>query len=448
MSSPTPTVTPSDASRLCNGTLAQFNSAIAEMQAADTFFHNDPGTTLLQPVAQLRTRIDVYDAHANCLIPRPQHTPFDGRPKKSEHFVVSLNNFLGLTLSLQTPTSVKVRAFGLYLGEEPCRWFGDLIAAQPHLLEDYDAYLQAFNRNYAGNDLELGARHAYHNMRQSEEFDSVEACRQSLRPAVLRSLAPYQGNLHSFAELIDAVKRVQIQREEERRAEQQHRLPPLKAPHPRSHLAVQHTSHGNNTRSADGPSATSMDVDHATTDIERLWQQLYHHGNITASWQDLPPRVRRQKFDITSGRCKYCHQTGHAIKQCPVLYQDELKISDQDYDAALLEASWKFPNLYDKFLFGQIAFESESENSSVHTSDFSDSDTAEGPRIHQHTVLPRTTFSVSPAVLPVAPAKRKSTAQADVVRTRCRDLGKDRDTTTELALGFRNTRVLCLRLHF
>ncbi|KAL7748913.1 hypothetical protein RI367_005561 [Sorochytrium milnesiophthora] len=244
MSSPTPTVTPSDAPRLCNGTLAQLNSAIAQMQAADTFFPKGTGITLLHLVAQLKARLDVSDAHVPRMVPKP--TPFDGRRENRKPFVVSINNFLGLTPSPQTPTSVKVRGFGLYLGDEPCRGFGDLIAAQPHLLEDYDAFLQAFNRNYAGYDLELEARHAYHNMRRSEvqdtmlyiqqwrqafralllnfeEFDRVEACRQSLRPAVLRSLAPYQGNIHNFAELIDAVKRFQIQREEERHAEQQRR---------------------------------------------------------------------------------------------------------------------------------------------------------------------------------------------------------------------------------
>ncbi|KAL7745899.1 hypothetical protein RI367_008790, partial [Sorochytrium milnesiophthora] len=79
-----------------------------------------------------------------------------------------------------------------------------------------------------------------------------------------------------------------------------------------------------------------LKINHATTDIhsdngqhepeyatlERLWQQLYHQGSITASWQDLPPQVRRQKFDLTSGRFKYCHQTGHAIKQWPVAMND------------------------------------------------------------------------------------------------------------------------------
>ncbi|KAL7745896.1 hypothetical protein RI367_008791 [Sorochytrium milnesiophthora] len=185
MSSPTPTVTPSDATRLCNGTLAQLNSAMAEMQAADTFFPKDMGITLLQQVAQLKARLDVYDAHANVPSPAvnqhtsipasmvPKPTPFDGRPENREHFVVSINNFLGLTLSPQTPTSVKVRAFGLDLGDEPCRWFGDLIAAQSHLLEDYDDFLQALNRNYGGYDLELDARHAYHNMRQPEVQDTM-----------------------------------------------------------------------------------------------------------------------------------------------------------------------------------------------------------------------------------------------------------------------------------
>ncbi|KAL7748091.1 hypothetical protein RI367_006637 [Sorochytrium milnesiophthora] len=157
--------------------LAQLNSAIAEMQAADTFFPKGTGITLLQHVAQLKARLDVYDAHVNMpslavdqhtfipasMVPRPN--PFDGCPENLEHFVVSINSFLGLTLSPQTPTSVKVRAFGLYLGDEPCRWFGDLMTAQPHLLEDYDAFLQAFNRNYAGYDLELEARHSYHSMR-------------------------------------------------------------------------------------------------------------------------------------------------------------------------------------------------------------------------------------------------------------------------------------------
>ncbi|KAL7751654.1 hypothetical protein RI367_003120 [Sorochytrium milnesiophthora] len=154
MSSPTPTVTPSDATRLCHGTLAQLNSAIAEMQAADTFFPKDTGITLLQQVAQLKARLEVFDAHVNAPSPAvnqltsipasmvPKPTPFDGRPENREHFVVSINNFLGLTLSPQTPTSVK-----------------------PHLLDDHDAFLHAFNRNYAGYDLELEARHAYHKMR-------------------------------------------------------------------------------------------------------------------------------------------------------------------------------------------------------------------------------------------------------------------------------------------
>ncbi|KAL7751171.1 hypothetical protein RI367_003376 [Sorochytrium milnesiophthora] len=158
---------------------------MAEMQAADTFFPKDTGIALLQQVAQLKARLDVYDAHAKAPSPAVnQHTfipasmvskptPFDGRPESREHFVVSIINFLGLTLSPQALTSVKVRAFGLYLGDEPCRWFGDLIAAQPHVLEHYDAFLQAVNRNYAGTDLELEARHAYHNMRQFEVPDTM-----------------------------------------------------------------------------------------------------------------------------------------------------------------------------------------------------------------------------------------------------------------------------------
>ncbi|KAL7747709.1 hypothetical protein RI367_006998 [Sorochytrium milnesiophthora] len=324
MSSPTPTVTPSDATRLCNNTLAELNSVIAEMQAADTIILRDTGKNLLQRVAQLKARLDVYDAQFNVpslavdqhtfipasMVPRPN--PFDGCPENLEHFVVSINSFLGLTLSPQTPTSVK-----------------------PHLLDIYDAFLQAFHCNYAGYDLELEARHSYH----SASMD------QSTPPS---------------------------------------------------------SASGNNSTTT----ATSLPRD-----------KTYLRG-----------------FDITSGRCKYCHQTGHAIKQCPVLYQDELKTSDQDYDAALLEASWKFSNHYDQFLPGQVADESESDISSFHTSDFfSDTDTAE-----------------------VAPAKRRSTAQAGVVRTRGRDLGKGRDTTTELfkpktlevALGSRNTRALVLRLHF
>ncbi|KAL7745945.1 hypothetical protein RI367_008743 [Sorochytrium milnesiophthora] len=75
----------------------------------------------------------------------PKCTSFDGRPENRVHFVGTINNFLELTLSQETPTSVK---------------FSDLIASQPHLLEDYDAFLLAFNRNYAGYDLELEARHA------------------------------------------------------------------------------------------------------------------------------------------------------------------------------------------------------------------------------------------------------------------------------------------------
>ncbi|KAL7746852.1 hypothetical protein RI367_007787 [Sorochytrium milnesiophthora] len=158
--------------------------------------------------------------------------------------------------------------------------------------------------------------------------------------------------------------------------------------------------------------------------LERLWQQLYHQAT------SLP----RGKTYLRG--CKYCHQTGRAIKQCPVLYQDELKTSDHYYDAALLEASWKFSNHYDQFLLGradfpaaflapmskwpfgeflilsttevvEVADESESDISSVHTSDLSsDSDTAEDSR--------------------------------EVVKPK----------TLEVALGSRNTRALCLRLHF
>ncbi|KAL7745955.1 hypothetical protein RI367_008735 [Sorochytrium milnesiophthora] len=148
------------------------------MQAADTFFPKETGITLLQQVAQLKARLDVYDAHANVPSPAvnqhtsipasmvPKPTPSDGRPENREHIVIS------------------VRAFGPYLGDEPCRWFGDLIAAQPHLLEDYDAFLQAFNRNYAGYDLELEARPAYHNMHQSEAQNTmlyIQQWRQATR---------------------------------------------------------------------------------------------------------------------------------------------------------------------------------------------------------------------------------------------------------------------------
>ncbi|KAL7748187.1 hypothetical protein RI367_006371 [Sorochytrium milnesiophthora] len=311
------------------------------MQAAGTFFPKDTGITLLQQVAQLKARLDVYDAHANVPSPAvtqhtfipasmvPKPTPFDGRPENREHFVVSINNFLGLTLSPQTPTSVKVRAFGLYLGDEPCRWFGDLIAAQPHLLEDYDAFLQALNRNYAGYDHELEARHAAL-PRNFEEFDRVEACRQSLRPAVLRLLASYQGNKQNFAELIDAVKRVQ-------RADFQAAfLASLSNWAPGEYLTL------------------------STTEV--------------------------------------------------------LEVADES-ESHLVRAH-----------FGQLLRQRYRGSPS----------------------------SASTAAPPVAPAMRKSTAQAGAVRTRGRDLGKDCDTATELdkpktlevALGSHNTRALCLRLHF
>ncbi|KAL7745938.1 hypothetical protein RI367_008752 [Sorochytrium milnesiophthora] len=185
----------------------------------------DTGITLLQHVTHLKVRLDVYDAHANVTSPAvnmhtfipasmvPKPTPFDGRLENREQFLGTIINFLGLTVSPQTPTSVKVRAFGLYLGDEPCRWFGNLIAAQPHLLKDCDAFLQAFNRNYADYDLELEEPRAYHYMRQSEvqntvlysqqwmqatralprnfeALDRMEACHKSLHLGVWRSLAP------------------------------------------------------------------------------------------------------------------------------------------------------------------------------------------------------------------------------------------------------------------
>ncbi|KAL7748395.1 hypothetical protein RI367_006086 [Sorochytrium milnesiophthora] len=182
--------------------------------------HKDTGITLLQKVAQLKARHEVYDTHANMphpavnqptfiaasMVPKP--TPFEGRPENRASFVIYISHFLELTLTPQTLPSVKVR-IGVYLGGELCRWFSEFTAAQPHLLEDYDAFLHAVTRNYTGYDLDLEARHAYHNMRQSEiqdtmlstqqwrqattalprnfeEFDRVEACRRSLVVAILR----------------------------------------------------------------------------------------------------------------------------------------------------------------------------------------------------------------------------------------------------------------------
>ncbi|KAL7751173.1 hypothetical protein RI367_003378 [Sorochytrium milnesiophthora] len=185
--------------------LRQQKRESAGKRSADTFFPKDTGITLRQQVAQLKARLDVYEAHANVPSPAvnqhtcipasmvPKPTPFDGRPKNREHFVVSINNYLGLTLSPQTPTSYKVRAIGLYLGDEPCRWFGDLIAAQPHVLEHYDAFLQAVNRNYAGTDLELEARHAYHNMRQFEVPDTMLYIQQWIQAtkALLRNFEEF-----------------------------------------------------------------------------------------------------------------------------------------------------------------------------------------------------------------------------------------------------------------
>ncbi|KAL7749429.1 hypothetical protein RI367_005300 [Sorochytrium milnesiophthora] len=386
-------------------TTARLRSAIAEEQAADTFFPKDTGITLLQQVAQLKARLDVYDAHANVPFPAvnqhtfipasvvPKPTPFDGCPEICEHFVVSISNFLGLTLSPPTPTS--------------------------------DAFLQVFNRNYAGYDLELEARHAYPDMRQSEvqdtmpyiqqwrqgiraqprnfeEFDRVEACRQSLRPAGLRSLATYQGNIHNFAELIGAVKRVQIQREEERRAEQQRR--PVhtsssaarqdqrdlrgswasshgssSAVQPRGNLGgnignssrprmdnvkrpeVQPPSRGNSTGSADGPSSTSTDVDHATTDmpsdndqhgpeyatVERLLQQLYLHGNITASSQTYLRGSDVKSLTLPRADANTAPRLGTPSSSAPPSTRMNTRPRT---NFALLEASWKFANHYDQFL--------------------------------------------------------------------------------------------------
>ncbi|KAL7750120.1 hypothetical protein RI367_004292 [Sorochytrium milnesiophthora] len=36
--------------------------------------------------------------------------------------------------------------------------------------------------------------------------------------------------------------------------------------------------------------------------------------------QDLPDHKLRQKNDIMTGRYKFCHQPGHPIKHCPMLY--------------------------------------------------------------------------------------------------------------------------------
>ncbi|KAL7746882.1 hypothetical protein RI367_007818, partial [Sorochytrium milnesiophthora] len=404
--------------------------------------HKDTGITLLQKVAQLKARHEVYDTHANMphpavnqhtfiaasMVPKP--TPFEGRPENRASFVIYSSHFLGLTLTPQTPPSVKVR-IGVYLGNELCRWFSEFTAAQPHLLEDYDAFLHAVTRNYTGYDLDLEARHAYHNMRQSEiqdtmlstqqwrqattalprnfeEFDRVEACliddvmrvqvhceeecpaEQQRRPShvmndplntdsegellvVLRrpveigrsNIASSSRKISNEAqEVVDDVKRVQVQCEEEGLAEQQRRPAHISSfaarqnqgthrgatignsTPPRTDNAqrhdVQHPLCGDNTRSSDGASSPSMDVDPASTEVpsdkgqhrpeyatlERLLQLLYHRGNITASWEALSSRVRRQKFDVTSGRTKYY----------------ELKTSDQDYDAALLKAAWKFSN--------------------------------------------------------------------------------------------------------
>ncbi|KAL7745888.1 hypothetical protein RI367_008801 [Sorochytrium milnesiophthora] len=127
------------------------NSAIAELQAADTFFFKETSITPL--------RTSLISGLASKFMTR---TPTRLIPRS-----ISIHMFP------QIPTSVMVRALGLCLREERCQWSAGLLKAQPHLLGHYDLFLQACNHNNAGYDLELEARHAYHNMRQSEVQDTM-----------------------------------------------------------------------------------------------------------------------------------------------------------------------------------------------------------------------------------------------------------------------------------
>ncbi|KAL7749716.1 hypothetical protein RI367_004944 [Sorochytrium milnesiophthora] len=99
-------------------------------------------------------------------------------------------------------------------------------------------------------------------------------------------------------------------------------------------------------RPADRP-PNAMDVE------DHQWNTSPAGGQPSlAELQDLPDHKLRQKYDIMTERCKFCHQPGHPIKHCPVLYAHDLRAAEHEHDHALLREAHHWTQHYPAFLRG------------------------------------------------------------------------------------------------
>ncbi|KAL7747359.1 hypothetical protein RI367_007262 [Sorochytrium milnesiophthora] len=235
--------------------------------------------------------------------------------------------------------------------------------------------------------------------RVSEE-DRVDQCRRSLQPSVIKSLGHLQ-QFATFAALITAVNHAELLEDDvqyARRAEQQRTsaassssgIQPPEQPrgqpsastqqpgYPRSQWVNASSSNpprGNKWNNNRNPSTSrpdagkrpdrqasqpprgpprpatrppnAMDVDN------HQWSTSPAGGQpFLAELQDLPDHKLRQKYDIMTGRCMFCHQPGHPIKHCPVLYAHDLRAAEHEHDHALLREAHHWTQHYTAFLRG------------------------------------------------------------------------------------------------
>ncbi|KAL7753581.1 hypothetical protein RI367_001356 [Sorochytrium milnesiophthora] len=219
--------------------------------------------------------------------------------------------------------------------------------------------------------------------RVSEE-DRVDHCRRSLQPSVIKSLGHLQ-QFATFAALFKAVNHAELLEDNvqyARRAEQQRtsaassssgiqqqgqpRGQPYASTQQPGYLRGQWVNassskppRGNKWDKNRSPSISRPDAGkqperqasqpprgpprpadrppNALDVANHQWNTSPAGGQPSlAELQDLPDHKLRQKYDILTGRCKFCHQPGHPIKHCPVLYAHDLRAAEHEHDQALL----------------------------------------------------------------------------------------------------------------
>ncbi|KAL7746105.1 hypothetical protein RI367_008580 [Sorochytrium milnesiophthora] len=345
-------------------------------------------------------------------IPKPP--VFDGEPATRQDFVHAMELYLKLTGNPADTDQHKIDTIVAFFGKTPRAWFRGMAEDDPRVTCDYEHFLEAFNTYFGGYDPALKAKHAFNTMRQDKllstfklgtaslphrvsEEDRADQCRRSLQPPVIKSPGHLQ-QFATFAALITAVNHAEHLEDDvqyARRAEQQRTSAAASSsgiqqpgqprgqpsastqqpgyprgqwvnasssnPSTRQQVGQQsHPIHLAARRRQAARASSISPTSRLSSSRGSSAQRDNHQRNTSAAGgqpslaelQDLPVHKLRQKYDIMTGRCKFCHQTGHPIKHCPVLYAHDLLAAEHDHDHALLREAHHWTQHYTAFLRG------------------------------------------------------------------------------------------------